>query len=253
MTYLSIYLSTYLPTQQKVYPMLAIKDAAVNYGESKILRNINVQVPTGQVVCLMGRNGVGKTTLLKSIMGLLKLQRGQMSFEDEPITTWATSKRARAGFGYVPQGRGIFPYLTVYENMLMGFEATPGNKVDLEAVEEVYTIFPVLKEMRKRVAGTLSGGQQQQLAFGRVLVRRPKLLLLDEPTEGIQPSIMLEIEEVIHNLRARGQMSILLVEQFLDFALSVGSYFYMMETGRIVMEGATDNFDPKLAKEYLAV
>jgi len=249
MTYLPIYLFL----TQKVQPMLAIKDAAVNYGESKILRSINLQVPAGQVVCLMGRNGVGKTTLLKSIMGLLKLQRGQMSFEDEPITTWATSKRARAGFGYVPQGRGIFPYLTVYENLLMGFEATPGNKVDLEAVEEVYTIFPVLKQMRKRVAGTLSGGQQQQLAFGRVLVRRPKLLLLDEPTEGIQPSIMLEIEEVIHNLRERGQMSILLVEQFLDFALSVGSYFYMMETGRIVMEGATDNFDRKLAKEYLAV
>ena len=233
--------------------MLAIKDAAVNYGESRILRSVNLQVPAGQVVCLMGRNGVGKTTLLKSIMGLLKLRHGEMRFEDEPITTWATSKRARAGFGYVPQGRGIFPYLTVYENLLMGFEATPGNKVDLEAVEEVYTTFPVLKEMRKRVAGTLSGGQQQQLAFGRVLVRRPKLLLLDEPTEGIQPSIMLEIEEVIHNLRERGQMSILLVEQFLDFALSVGSYFYMMETGRIVMEGETNNFDRKLAKEYLAV
>jgi urea transport system ATP-binding protein len=233
--------------------MLLIKDAAVNYGESKILRDVNLQVPAGQVVCLMGRNGVGKTTLMKSIMGLLKLRRGAMSFEGEPITSWATSKRARAGFGYVPQGRGIFPYLTVYENLLMGFEATPDNKVDLEALEEVYTTFPVLKEMRKRVAGTLSGGQQQQLAFGRVLVRRPKLLLLDEPTEGIQPSIMLEIENVIHTLRERGQMSILLVEQFLDFALSVGSYFYMMETGRIVMEGSTHNFDPKVAKEFLAV
>lgn len=233
--------------------MLAIKNAVVNYGESKILRDVNLQVPAGQVICLMGRNGVGKTTLMKSIMGLLKLRRGEMSFDGETITHWPTSQRARAGFGYVPQGRGIFPYLTVYENLLMGFEATPANKIDTEALEEVYTIFPVLKEMRRRVAGTLSGGQQQQLAFGRVLVRQPKLLLLDEPTEGIQPSIMLEIENVIHSLRERGQMSILLVEQFLDFALSVGSYFYMMETGHIVMEGGTNTFDPKLAKEYLAV
>ncbi|MCB0187213.1 MAG: ATP-binding cassette domain-containing protein, partial [Caldilineaceae bacterium] len=170
--------------------MLTITNAAVNYGESKILHNINLTVPNGQVICLMGRNGVGKTTLLKSIMGLLKLRRGEMHLDDANMTNWATSQRARAGIGYVPQGRGIFPYLTVYENLLMGFEATDPRQPDLEAVEEVYTTFPVLKEMRKRVAGTLSGGQQQQLAFGRVLARRPSLLLLDEPTEGIQPSIM---------------------------------------------------------------
>ncbi len=233
--------------------MLAITNAAVNYGESKILHNINLAVPDGQVICLMGRNGVGKTTLLKSIMGLLKLRRGEMHFGAENMTNWATSQRARAGIGYVPQGRGIFPYLTVYENLLMGFEATTTNQIDQEAIAEVYTTFPVLKEMRKRVAGTLSGGQQQQLAFGRVLVRRPKLLLLDEPTEGIQPSIMMDIENVILRLREQGAMSILLVEQFLDFALNVGSYFYMMETGNIVLEGAAGTFDEDQAKEYLSV
>lgn len=233
--------------------MLAITNAAVNYGESKILHSINLQVPDGQVICLMGRNGVGKTTLLKSIMGLLKLRRGEMHFDNANMTNWATSQRARAGIGYVPQGRGIFPYLTVYENLLMGFEATDARQPDLTAIEEIYEIFPVIKQMRKRVAGTLSGGQQQQLAFGRVLVRRPKLLLLDEPTEGIQPSIMMDIENVIHRLREQGNMSILLVEQFLDFALSVGSYFYMMETGAIVLEGAAGNFDEGQAKEYLSV
>ena len=233
--------------------MLTITNAAVNYGESRILRNINLQVPDGQVICLMGRNGVGKTTLLKSIMGLLKLRRGEMYFGNQNMTHWATSQRARAGIGYVPQGRGIFPYLTVYENLLMGFEATDPRQPDTDAIEEVYITFPVLKEMRKRIAGTLSGGQQQQLAFGRVLVRRPKLLLLDEPTEGIQPSIMLDIENVILRLREQGSMSILLVEQFLDFALNVGSYFYMMETGNIVLEGAAGAFDAEQAKEYLLV
>lgn len=233
--------------------MLSIQHASVNYGESKILRNINLEVPDGQVICLMGRNGVGKTTLIKSIMGLLNLRRGDIYFEGANITRWRTSHRARAGFGYVPQGRGIFPYLTVYENLLMGFEAAAKRTVDEEALEEVYTIFPVLKEMRRRVAGTLSGGQQQQLAFGRVLVRRPKLLLLDEPTEGIQPSIMKDIEHVILTLRDRGDMSILLVEQFFDFAMSVASYCYVMETGSIVMEGPVGDFDAKKAKEYLAV
>lgn len=233
--------------------MLLIQHASVNYGESKILRDINMEVPDGQVICLMGRNGVGKTTLIKSIMGLLKLRHGEMHFNGENITKWRTSHRARGGFGYVPQGRGIFPYLTVYENLLMGFEATKDRATDHEALEEVYSIFPVLKEMRRRVAGTLSGGQQQQLAFGRVLVRRPKLLLLDEPTEGIQPSIMKDIERVIMTLRDRGNMSILLVEQFFDFAMSVGGYCYIMETGSIVMEGPAADFDEEKAKEYLAV
>ncbi|WP_026369451.1 urea ABC transporter ATP-binding subunit UrtE [Kallotenue papyrolyticum] len=235
--------------------MLELNQIAVNYGESPILRDIHLQVPSGQVVCLMGRNGVGKTTLMKSIMGLLKLRSGDIHFEGKRVTHWRTSQRARAGFGYVPQGRGIFPYLTVYENLLMGFEAAEnmGRDERKAALDEVYTLFPMLKEMRHRVAGTLSGGQQQQLAFARVLIRRPKLLLLDEPTEGIQPSIMLEIEELILALRERGEISILLVEQFLDFALNVGSYFYVMETGAIVLEGDARNLDRAAAREYLAV
>lgn len=233
--------------------MLRINNLQVNYGESSILRDVSMDVPAGQVVCLMGRNGVGKTTLMKSIMGLLKSRQGHLYLDDQEMTQWPASQRARAGIGYVPQGRGIFPYLTVYENLLMGFEALPAQKVDKEALDEVYTIFPVLKQMGKRVAGTLSGGQQQQLSFGRVLVRRPKLLLLDEPTEGIQPSIMTEIEELILTLRKQGEMSILLVEQFLDFALNVGNYFYIMETGAIVMQGGIEQFNADAAREYLAV
>lgn len=232
--------------------MLRIDNLQVKYGESVILRDVNINVPAGQVVCLMGRNGVGKTTLLKSIMGLLQASQGDFYWADTKMTRWSTSHRAREGIGYVPQGRGIFPYLTVYENLLMGFEATPSRKPDAAALDEVYAIFPVLKQMRNRVAGTLSGGQQQQIAFGRVLVRRPKLLLLDEPTEGIQPSIMQEIEDLILALRQQGEMSILLVEQFLDFALNVGNYFYVMETGAIVMQGTREQFNADAAREYLA-
>jgi urea transport system ATP-binding protein len=233
--------------------MLTINNLQVNYGESTILREVNLEVPAGKVVCLMGRNGVGKSTLLKSIMGLLRPKQGQLTLEQTNITHWSSSQRARAGIGYVPQGRGIFPYLTVYENLLMGFEGTASRQVDQAALDEVYAIFPVLQQMGRRVAGTLSGGQQQQLAFGRVLVRRPKLLLLDEPTEGIQPSIMLEIEALIQTLRARGEIAILLVEQFLDFALNVGNYFYVMETGVIVMHGSASDFDKEAATEYLAL
>jgi urea transport system ATP-binding protein len=233
--------------------MLSIRNVSVNYGESTILRQINMEIPLGKVVCLLGRNGVGKTTLMKSLMGLLKPTAGDMLLEDVPITRWSASQRARAGLGYVPQGRGIFPKLTVYENLLIGFEATPKRKIDKGALDEVYTLFPILKEMGHRLAGTLSGGQQQQLAFGRVLVRRPKLLLLDEPTEGIQPSIMLEIENVIRDLQTRGEMSILLVEQYLDFALSVGNYFYVMETGSIVIQGSSEQFSEEQARSYLAI
>jgi urea transport system ATP-binding protein len=233
--------------------MLSIQNISVNYGESRILNDIHMKIPMGQVVCLLGRNGVGKTTLMKSIMGLLKPRQGEMMLEGKAITRWSASQRARAGLGYVPQGRGIFPRLTVYDNLLLGFEAVDSQRVDKASLEESFELFPVLKEMRRRLAGTLSGGQQQQLAFARILVRRPKILLLDEPTEGIQPSIMLEIENVILRLQAQGDMSILLVEQYLDFALSVGSYFYIMETGSIVMEGPAAEFNDEKARSYLAV
>jgi urea transport system ATP-binding protein len=233
--------------------MLQIDNLHVQYGESSVLHNVTLEVPPGKVVCLLGRNGVGKTTLIKSIMGLLRPRTGRVLIEGREVTHWSPSRRARAGIGYVPQGRGIFPHLTVYENLLIGFEAAIDRKVDAVALEEAYTLFPVLKQMRSRLAGTLSGGQQQQLAFARVLVRRPQLLLLDEPTEGIQPSIMMQIEELIFSLRAGGRTSILLVEQYLDFALNVGNYFYVMETGTIVMHGATADFDSTAAREYLAV
>lgn len=233
--------------------LLSIQGLDAGYGESPVLRNINLEVMPGQVVCLMGRNGVGKTTMMKTIMGLIKPMRGTISFEGQNMTSWSTSQRARAGLGYVPQGRGIFPYLTVFENLLMGFEATPSRTPEKRSLEEVYELFPMVKQFRHRQAGMLSGGQQQQLAFARVLVRRPKLLLLDEPTEGIQPSIMAEIEELILRLHREGQMAILLVEQFMDFALSVGNAFYVMETGAIVMQGAANEFEAERAKEYLAI
>lgn len=234
-------------------PLLSLKGLDAGYAESPILRNIDLDVMPGQVVCLMGRNGVGKTTTMKSIMGLIRPMRGTIHFEGQNITGWSTSQRARAGLGYVPQGRGIFPYLSVFENLLMGFEATPSRKPEKYSLEEVYELFPMLKQFRHRQAGMLSGGQQQQLAFARVLVRRPKLLLLDEPTEGIQPSIMGEIEDLILRLHQEGKMAILLVEQFMDFALSVGNAFYVMETGAIVMQGAAAEFEAERAKEYLAI
>lgn len=233
--------------------MLQIEQLQAYYGDSLILHNVSLTVGQDEVVCLLGRNGVGKTTLMKSVMGLLKARQGTIHLAGTDLTTATTSQRARAGIGYVPQGRGIFPYLTVYENLLMGFERAPGNKIDLEALERMFALFPVLKEMRRRVAGTLSGGQQQQLAIARALVRRPKLLLLDEPTEGIQPSIMLEIAEVILKLQAEGNIAILVVEQFLDFALQVADYFYIMETGAIAKEGSIEAFNDEIARTYLAV
>jgi urea transport system ATP-binding protein len=233
--------------------MLAIEKVSVNYGGSRILNDVDLTVATGQVVCLMGRNGVGKTTLLKAIMGILRTRTGHIQFDDKDITRSPSHQRAQAGIGYVPQGRGIFPYLSVYENLLMGFEALPNKRIDQGAIAEAYDLFPVLKAMQARVAGTLSGGQQQQLAIARVLVRRPKLLLLDEPTEGIQPSIVMEIEQVISSLQKQQSMAILLVEQFLDFALSIADRCYVMEKGVIVFNSPAAEFDQTVAKQYLAV
>ncbi len=233
--------------------MLTIQHLSAGYGDSTVLRGVTMETAAGQVVCLMGRNGVGKTTLLKTIMGLIKTKTGKITFEGKNITSVAPHIRAQAGIGYVPQGRGIFPHLTVYENLLMGFEGAPRQRVSLDAVAEMYEMFPVLKEMSKRVAGTLSGGQQQQLAIARVLIRKPRLLVLDEPTEGIQPSIVMQIEEVIHSLRRQGQMSILLVEQFLDFALGIADYCYVMDHGEIVASAPASALQESEIKEYLTV
>jgi len=233
--------------------MLTVEDLQVYYGDSQILNGVSLEVRPNQVVCLLGRNGVGKTTLMKTLIGVNRVRKGKILLDGKDLTQLQPNQRAWAGIGYVPQGRGIFPYLTVYENILMGFEASGQYRFDQSAVDEMYELFPVLKEMRKRVAGTLSGGQQQQLAIARALVRCPKLLLLDEPTEGIQPSIMLEIEEVILSLQAHKQISILVVEQFLDFALSIADYFYIMETGKIVEQGGIEQFNDEISKTYLAV
>jgi urea transport system ATP-binding protein len=231
--------------------MLRVEGVSVFYGQSRILSDVSLQIATGQAVCLLGRNGVGKTTLLKTIMGLLQPQSGALHYGEREITATPAYKRARAGIGYVPQGRGIFPYLSVTENILMGLEASPIRPA--EALDEVYGYFPVLKEMGRRVAGVLSGGQQQQLAIARALVRRPRLLLLDEPTEGIQPSIVQEIEDVIRRLEQRGDMAILLVEQFLDFAVNAASFFYIMEKGQIVADGPTSQLGDETVRQYLAV
>jgi urea transport system ATP-binding protein len=233
--------------------MLQVEQLQTYYGDSLILSDVSLEVSQDEIVCLLGRNGVGKSTLMKTMMGVVRARTGRIIFENKELTQTPTSQRAKAGIGYVPQGRGIFPYLTVYENLLMGFERAPGSKIDRDSIDEMYNLFPVLKEMRQRVAGTLSGGQQQQLAIARALVSRPRLLLLDEPTEGIQPSIMLEIAEVILSLQQEGNIAILVVEQFLDFALQVADYFYIMETGAIVREGPIDEFDDEIARTYLAV
>ena len=231
--------------------MLTIDNISVYYDQSRILNEVALQIAPGQAVCVLGRNGVGKTTLLKTIMGLLRPRAGHIAFGDQDITSMPPHARAHMGIGYVPQGRGIFPYLTVYENLLMGFEATRAQTND--ALDEVYSFFPVLKQMGRRVAGVLSGGQQQQLAIARALVRRPTLLLLDEPTEGIQPSIVQEIEDVIRRLEQRGDMAILLIEQFLDFAISATSFYYILEKGHVVASGSSDQMNQAIVSQYLAV
>ena len=237
------------PLRDDSAPILAVENVRLSYGESVVIGDVSLAVRPGQVVSLMGRNGAGKTTLLKAIMGILKPRGGRIDLDGAEITRWPSYARARAGIGYVPQGRGIFPYLTVLENLLIGLEPVGGK--DSGQLDEVFAIFPVLKQMSGRTAGVLSGGQQQQLALGRALAGRPRLLLLDEPTEGIQPSIVEEIERVVASLG--GRMAVLLVEQFLDFALSVADYCYVMETGAIVLQGAPADLDRGRLQEYLAV
>jgi len=234
-------------------PILSVDGLSVFYGQSRILFDVSLKVAPGQVVSLMGRNGVGKTTLLKSLMGLLPAKEGRVAFDDRDITARPPHERARAGIGYVPQGRSIFPYLTLEGNLLLGLEAVDSTMRTPAALQAIYEQFPALHTYRKKVAGTLSGGQQQQLALGRVLIRKPSLLLLDEPTEGIQPSVVQEIEELILGLRERREMAVLLVEQFLDFAMGVSDYCYVMEKGAIVAEGAAGELQQDAVREYLAL
>ena len=231
--------------------MLTIRGLDVFYGESHILRGVDMDVPPGKVVCLMGRNGVGKTTLLKAIAGALPARNGSLTYCDDDITKTASHLRARAGIAHVPQGREIFPRLTVQENLLIGLEARSDRVRDVP--EHVYELFPVLKTMLTRRGGDLSGGQQQQLAIGRALVSEPRLLLLDEPTEGIQPSIIQEIEEVLQRIRDAGETAVLLVEQYLDFARSLGDLYYIMERGSIVAKGETSGLTDEIVNTHLTV
>ena len=214
------------------------------YGGSHILRDVSFELPAGKVTALLGRNGVGKTTLLKTLMGLVPARTGRVSFEGRDLTKASPHVRARAGLGYVPQGREIFPRLTVQENLLMGAARVP---------ERVFELFPVLRQMLARRGGDLSGGQQQQLAIGRALAMKPRLLILDEPTEGIQPSIIKEIERVIRALAATGEMAILLVEQYYDFARSLADQYLVMERGEIVARGRGADMDADAVRRRLTV
>jgi urea transport system ATP-binding protein len=230
--------------------MLRIERLNVSYGETLILRDVDLSVGPGQLVCLMGRNGVGKTTLLKSIMGLLRPLSGRVYFEDRDLTRTSPDVRARAGLGYVPQGREIFPHLTVLENLQVGLLANPARI--RQVPEQVYEYFPALKTMLDRKGGVLSGGQQQQLAIARVLVAQPKLLILDEPFEGIQPSIVQLIGRVLESLKKEGQVAVLLVVQNFEFAMKLADTYYVMEKGSIVLNGDAAEMDKEVVKPYLA-
>ena len=254
--------------------LLTLSSVETFIGGSRILRGVDLEVNAGEVVALMGRNGVGKTTTLRSITGVLPVRSGTITFAGERIDTMAPDRRARAGIGYVPQGRDIFPHLTVEENLHVGL-VVHGRRgaAAKSALERVYTLFPVLKDMLSRKGGVLSGGQQQQLAIGRALLTNPKLLILDEPTEGIQPSIIEQIGDTLkklkdegfdHNyseevqnavkaLKAEGKLAILLVEQFVDFCRDVADRFYAMDRGVVVVSGPIASLTDEVVKQHLQV
>ena len=228
--------------------MLEITGLDISIGGSRIVRDVTFSVPANQVVCLMGRNGVGKTTTLRGLMGLRE-GSGSIRLNREEIAAWNPEERVRAGIGYVPQGREIFPTLTVLENLQIS-QAAAGKRAP-ERFDRVFTLFPMLKNMLHRKGGALSGGQQQQLAIGRALLTEPKLLILDEPTEGIQPSIIDHIGEAI--LALKGELSVLLVEQYLDFAKELGDRFVIMDRGSVVAQGEIGELHEGVVKKYLTV
>ncbi|HED33848.1 MAG TPA: urea ABC transporter ATP-binding subunit UrtE [Gammaproteobacteria bacterium] len=231
--------------------MLSIHGLNQFYGQSHTLWDIDLEVPEGKCTCLMGRNGVGKTTLLNCIMGALAISGGEINYHDLALHKLAMEQRARAGIGYVPQGRQIFPLLTVEENLQIGLPARADHSRHIP--DFIYELFPVLKDMLQRRGGDLSGGQQQQLAIGRALVIDPKLLILDEPTEGIQPNIVAEIADVIRQLNHEIGMTVLLVEQKLPFVKKVADQFYILDRGRRVADGQITELGESLIREYLTV
>ncbi|HJN36076.1 MAG: urea ABC transporter ATP-binding subunit UrtE [Prochlorococcus sp.] len=233
--------------------MLEIRGLNTYYGESHILRDVDLTVSRGEMVCLIGRNGVGKTTLLKSLIGLLRPRSGEILLEGESLDRKPPHQRARAGIGYVPQGREIIPHLTVKENLLLGMEALPGGLSRNRRIDPVvFELFPVLQEFLPRKGGDLSGGQQQQLAIARALLGKPSLLLLDEPTEGIQPNIVQDIERAVRRIIAETGIAVLLVEQHLHFVRQADRY-YAMQRGGIVASGPTSDLSQSVVDRFLSV
>ena len=231
--------------------MLEVRSIDLHYGAAQALRAVSLQAEPGKVTCVLGRNGVGKTSLLAALAGHHPVSRGSIVFDDVDITRLGPSERARRGIAYVPQGREIFPLLTVEENLETGF--APLRRDDRTIPDDVFSLFPVLNGMLRRRGGDLSGGQQQQLAIGRALVMRPRLLLLDEPTEGIQPSIIKDIGRAIAYLRNLGQIAVVLVEQYLDFARELGDHFAVMDRGSIVYSCTRTTMDEASLKRAMAI
>ena len=232
-------------------PVFSVSQLDAAYDGSQILRHVSLELPAKQLVALMGRNGVGKTTALKCIVGLVKPTGGEIYLNGTLLNSLPPEERARLGIGYVPQGRDIFPHLTVWENLKLSL-VVHGAKANGQ-VDRVLALFPVLKEMLKRKGGVLSGGQQQQLAIARALLTDPKVLILDEPTEGIQPNIIDQIGDTLRQIRDEGQMSILLVEQYLDFCREIADRFYVMDRGAIVAGGTIGDLSDGIVKQYLTV
>jgi urea transport system ATP-binding protein len=231
--------------------MLTVENVNLYYGAAQALRGVSLSAQIGRVFCLLGRNGVGKTSLLRAISGLQPIASGSIQLDGHDVSRLPAYDRARRGVALVPQGREIFPLLTVKENLETGF--APLKREQKTVPDEVFELFPVLQSMLRRRGGDLSGGQQQQLAIGRALTMRPKLLVLDEPTEGIQPSVIKDIGRAITFLRQRGDMAILLVEQYLDFAHELADDFAVMDRGEIVMSGTRETFDAEVVRRHMTV
>jgi urea transport system ATP-binding protein len=234
--------------------MLTVDGVEAGYGRTTVLFGVSMEVPDDALVCVMGRNGVGKTTLIKTMMGVIKASRGRITLDGRDITSMRSDQRVKAGLAYVPQGRASFPTLSVRENLQVVIESSPHGIADGQAaLDEALDLFPKLRKLLGRQAGFLSGGEAQQLAIARALVTRPRLLLLDEPTEGIQPSVIIEIENAIARLNATNGLAIVLVEQYMEFALRLAQRYVVLDAGRVVAEGATEGLANESMRKLLAV